>query len=114
MVFFCCKFNKFLKLSSDLISFVFQGAVTIFNCVSVSQGNREIKITTCLWISGIMPEFEFSPTAWIPDILIQFCFKDKYLNTNKIINILLSFFFSLLWKKGFPYNIAWLCTNMVD
>lgn len=58
-----------------------------------------------------MPEFDFSPTAWISDGPIQFHFKEKYLNTNKIINILL--YFSLLWKK-FPYNIAWLCTSMMN
>lgn len=46
-----------------------------------------------------MPEFDFSPTAWISDGPIQFHFKEKYLNTNKIINILL--YFSLLWKKNF-------------
>lgn len=44
-----------------------------------------------------MPEFDFSPTAWISDGPIQFHFKEKYLNTNKVINILL--YFSLLWKK---------------
>lgn len=87
MVVLFCNFNEFLKLSSDLISCILEGAVIIFNCISVSMGERQRDKDHSLLVDVRNKCQSFF-------LLLHGFQMVHYLNTNKIINILL--YFSLL------------------